>query len=82
MHHNQQLINEIKTFSYWAKTALNKSVNFEINFWNHSFDDAETVSYRIWISETINKQTDTLEDLVKELPKLKQFCIMKKELSL
>ncbi len=79
---NLNHIKEIQLFSLWAKSEINKSVNFEINFWNHSFDDKESVSYRLWISDTINKQSETLEELVNELPKLKQFCLMKKELSL
>jgi hypothetical protein len=79
---NQQQIQEIKLFSHWAKDTLNKTVNFSISFWNHSFDDEETTCYRLWISETINKETESLEELVKELPKLKTFCLMKKELSL
>jgi hypothetical protein len=79
---NNEQIQQIKQFSYWAKEALNKSVNFSINFWSYSFDAEETTCYRIWISETISKEFDTLENLVHELPKLKTFCLMKKELSL
>lgn len=78
----QEYINQIRTFSYWAQKELNKSVNFEINFWNHTFDDTETVSYRIWIRDTISKESESLQDLVNELPKLMEFCTLKKELSL
>jgi hypothetical protein len=78
----QEHINQIRTFSYWAQQELNKSVNFEIQFWNHPFDNAESVSFRIWIKDTINKESESLEELVNELPRLREFCALKKELSL
>jgi hypothetical protein len=79
---NLDYINEIKDFCYWAQKELNKSVNFEISFWNYCFDDSETITYRLFINKTIHRETDSLDELVQDLVKFKEFCLMKKELSL
>ena len=79
---NQQHLNEIKAFSHWAKSELKASSTFDINYWTHSYSEEDTVEYRIWVSDTLNKKYDSLEDLVNELPRLKEYCLMKKEFSL
>ena len=78
---NQQHINEIKAFSHWAKSELNAASTLDINYWTHTYSE-DTVEYRLWVADTINKKYNSLEDLISELPKIKEYCLMKKEFSL
>jgi hypothetical protein len=78
---NIQQINKMRDLTQWIKENFNKSANFEINFWSHTFQDDQTTEYQIWIEGVINKKSKCLDELVKSIPSIKMMCELNRELS-
>ncbi len=71
----------IRDLMTWIRTTTGKSVNFSINHWSFGCDGSETIEYTLWVHGLIHKSTYTLDDLIKIIPNIKQYCELKMELA-
>lgn len=78
---NINLIRELQLFNSWVKKEIHKSANFSINYWAHQSCSNDVIEYQLWIEGIIQETSESLEDLVNELPRIKQLCLLKKEFS-
>ena len=74
-------INIIRDLMSWIRTNVGKSVNFSVNHWSFNADGSETTEYKLWVDGLINKSTESLEDLIKLIPSIKQYCELNMELA-
>lgn len=77
---NEQ-INQLRDFIKWVRVHTDKSANIEVNFWQHKSSEEQEVSYRVWVSDLINKSSNDLNKLVGMIPKFKQLCELNMEVA-
>jgi len=77
---NEQ-INKLREFAAWARTTLGKAANIDISIWCHRSDTDESIEYRIWVDDLIQKSSKNLDELVDMIPKFKIFCELSMEVA-
>ncbi len=70
-------LDKVNEFIKWVHINIGRSANVSVDIWwfNHSIK--ESISYGLWIEDTLNQEFKNIDDLIEIIPMLKEFCILK-----
>ena len=73
--------NLLREFANWVRVNVGKAANIDLSIWCHTSSGDESIEYRIWVEGLINKSSKDIDELVRMIPKFKQYCELNMELA-
>lgn len=74
-------INQLRDFANWARVNVGKSASVDVSIWCHTCSGDESIEYRIWVDDLIHKTSKDLDELIRLIPKFKQYCELNMEVA-
>ena len=74
--------NLLREFANWTRVNVGKAANIDLSIWCHTSSSDESIEYQIWVEGLINKSSKDIDELVRMIPKFKQYLTQYCELNM